>query len=138
MKECAAIQSNVISITSTEENDFLTRLTGNIFFNSTYVCFKCYICVPYFLSVLFKCIVKTKVLYREQIYLNQFIQYSKPYFKGARNIKGVFLRSKTVLKQYTLSLSPQLEVCLARTIFSKLTRPVEVTKVYLKFCLHTF
>lgn len=104
MKECAAIQSNVISITSTEENDFLTRLTGNIFFNSTYVCFKCYICVPYFLSVLFKCIVKTKVLYREQIYLNQFIQYSKPYFKGARNIKGVFLRSKTVLKQCTLSL----------------------------------
>ncbi|XP_052706143.1 uncharacterized protein LOC128181697 isoform X1 [Crassostrea angulata] len=30
MKECAAIQSNVISITSTEENDFLTRLTGTL------------------------------------------------------------------------------------------------------------
>lgn len=106
MKECAAIQSNVISITSTEENDFLTRLTGNIFFNSTYVCFKCYICVPYFLSVLFKCIVKTKVLYREQIYLNQFIQYSKPYFKGARNIKGTFLDLRQCLSSIHLVLSP--------------------------------
>lgn len=37
LKKCAKIQSSIISITSTEENDFLTRLVGNYFF----VCVRC-------------------------------------------------------------------------------------------------
>lgn len=95
MEECAAIQSSIISITSTEENEFLIRLAGNL----TSI-------VSLFLSFTFSCFHIAKIaLYKRNLYNFLFtcrnpVQCFSPRCQlQAANHSGILGRSWLDLRQ---------------------------------------